>query len=163
MTTTTTPALSVRQPWAWLILHAGKDIENRTWRTRYRGPLLIHASKAIDTVAYLATYDAKVHHVTPPDALRTCVEALNRLTPWPRDPAPTGALVGVVDLVGVHNQLGCHGVHTINETPLCSPWAECHPDYGAWHWRLANPRTFAEPIPCRGYPGLFRPKVEVPA
>jgi ASCH domain len=39
-------ALSIRQPWAWLILHAGKDIENRTWPTRFRGPVLIHASKA---------------------------------------------------------------------------------------------------------------------
>ena len=26
-------ALSIRQPWAWAILHAGKDIENRDWRT----------------------------------------------------------------------------------------------------------------------------------
>jgi hypothetical protein len=39
-------ALSVRQPWAWAIIHAGKDIENRTWRTHYRGPLFIHASLA---------------------------------------------------------------------------------------------------------------------
>ncbi len=36
-------ALSLRQPWAWLVFH-GKDIENRTWSTNYRGPLLIHAS-----------------------------------------------------------------------------------------------------------------------
>lgn len=32
-------ALSIRQPWAWLILHAGKDIENRVWQTRFRGEL----------------------------------------------------------------------------------------------------------------------------
>jgi ASCH domain len=38
------PALSVRQPWAHSIIHLGKDVENRTWRTHYRGPLLIHAS-----------------------------------------------------------------------------------------------------------------------
>jgi len=37
-------ALSVRQPWAHLIIHHGKDIENRSWRTSYRGPILIHAS-----------------------------------------------------------------------------------------------------------------------
>ena len=38
-------ALSIRQPWAWAILHAGKRIENRDWRScHYRGPLLIHAS-----------------------------------------------------------------------------------------------------------------------
>ena len=38
------PALSVRQPWAWLIVNGLKDIENRSWRTHYLGPLLIHAS-----------------------------------------------------------------------------------------------------------------------
>ena len=35
--------LTVKQPWAWAILHAGKDIENRTWARKYRGPLAIHA------------------------------------------------------------------------------------------------------------------------
>jgi hypothetical protein len=38
--------LSVRQPWAALIVSGHKDIENRTWSTRYRGPVLIHASQA---------------------------------------------------------------------------------------------------------------------
>lgn len=38
-------ALSVRQPWAWLIFNAGKDVENRDWPTSVRGPVLIHASK----------------------------------------------------------------------------------------------------------------------
>lgn len=37
-------ALSVRQPWAWLIVNGFKNVENRTWRTQYRGPLVIHAS-----------------------------------------------------------------------------------------------------------------------
>lgn len=37
-------ALSVRQPWAWMIIHGHKRIENRTWKTYYRGPLLIHAA-----------------------------------------------------------------------------------------------------------------------
>ena len=45
-------ALSIRQPWAWLILHAGKDTENRTWRTQYRGPILIHAAKTLDEEGY---------------------------------------------------------------------------------------------------------------
>ena len=34
----------IRQPWAWLIVHGFKDIENRSWTTRYRGTLLIQAS-----------------------------------------------------------------------------------------------------------------------
>lgn len=37
--------LSIRQPWAWLIVNGHKDIENRNWSTVYRGPLLLHAGK----------------------------------------------------------------------------------------------------------------------
>ena len=36
--------LSIIQPWASAIAFAGKDIENRSWRTHYRGPIAIHAS-----------------------------------------------------------------------------------------------------------------------
>jgi hypothetical protein len=41
-------AISVRQPWADAIVWHGKTIENRTWNTGYRGPLLIHAAKLPD-------------------------------------------------------------------------------------------------------------------
>lgn len=37
-------ALSIRQPWAWAILNAGKNIENRPRRFNYRGPICLHAS-----------------------------------------------------------------------------------------------------------------------
>jgi hypothetical protein len=40
------PILTVRQPWASAIFHAGKDIENRVWPTDYRGRLWIHAGLA---------------------------------------------------------------------------------------------------------------------
>jgi hypothetical protein len=39
----------IRQPWEWVILHGSKDIENRTWATRYRGTLLIQASASRPT------------------------------------------------------------------------------------------------------------------
>lgn len=39
--------LSIAQPWASAIAFAGKDIENRSWRTHYRGPLAIHASGTV--------------------------------------------------------------------------------------------------------------------
>jgi hypothetical protein len=41
-------ALSIRQPWCHHILYDGKDIENRSWATRFRGAVLIHASKGVD-------------------------------------------------------------------------------------------------------------------
>jgi hypothetical protein len=44
-------ALSIQQPWAGLIACGMKDIENRSWRTDFRGPVLIHAGKAIDREA----------------------------------------------------------------------------------------------------------------
>lgn len=40
-------ALSIRQPWAWLIVNGHKDIENRDWSTSYRGQVLIHAGKTM--------------------------------------------------------------------------------------------------------------------
>jgi hypothetical protein len=55
--------LSVKNPWAYLIIYGFdfgapmggfkiKDVENRTWETKYRGPLLIHASKNFDRDAW---------------------------------------------------------------------------------------------------------------
>lgn len=45
-------ALSLRQPWAWAVLHAGKTIENRRWNTRFRGEFLIHAAKGMTNDEY---------------------------------------------------------------------------------------------------------------
>lgn len=49
-----TLALSIRQPWAYLIVHAAKDVENREWPTRVRGRVLIHASKEMTKADYQA-------------------------------------------------------------------------------------------------------------
>ncbi len=50
-------ALSVRQPWAWAIIYASKDIENRSWQAvnhglRQRGRIAIHASKGMTREEY---------------------------------------------------------------------------------------------------------------
>ena len=45
--------LSIRQPWAHLITQGSKNIENRKWPTKYRGPFLVHASLNIDKQACL--------------------------------------------------------------------------------------------------------------
>jgi len=41
--------ISIRQPWATLIASGAKDVENRTWPTKYR-PLLVHAAKRSDDI-----------------------------------------------------------------------------------------------------------------
>lgn len=48
----TITVLSVRQPWAWLLCEGLKNVENRNWRTNYRGELYIHAGKSFDWDAF---------------------------------------------------------------------------------------------------------------
>lgn len=66
-------ALAIRQPWAWLIINAGKDVENRSRRTHLRGRILVHAAKGMTVEEY---EDAKafaescgVHNLPPMDQL----------------------------------------------------------------------------------------------
>ena len=42
----TMKAISIKQPWAWLIISGYKTVENRKWYTAHRGDILIHASKS---------------------------------------------------------------------------------------------------------------------
>lgn len=50
-------ALSVKQPWAWLLVRGLKDVENRSWATRFRGRVLIHASKGMTRKYYEEVQD----------------------------------------------------------------------------------------------------------
>jgi hypothetical protein len=78
-------ALSVRQPFAHLIVHGYKDIENRPWQVKYRGRLLIHASRTV------AAFDPKDLYDFGFD------EEFIRSLYGPH--IPIGALVGEADLV----------------------------------------------------------------
>lgn len=49
--------LSIRQPWAWLIVNGQKDIENRNWPTKLRGKILVHASKGMTRDEYYSARD----------------------------------------------------------------------------------------------------------
>ncbi len=48
MNETNFPALSIRQPWAELIMQGRKTLEIRSWQADYRGPLWIHAGLHVD-------------------------------------------------------------------------------------------------------------------
>ena len=71
-------AISLKQPWAALVVAGLKTIEVRTWPTKRRGPILIHASKTIDErpEGWL--------HIATPELKRTA--------------ALLGGIVGAVDL-----------------------------------------------------------------
>lgn len=132
-------ALTVRQPWAWAIVHGTKDVENRTRNVAgsYRGPVAIHAALIEDETAY---YDDQIK------------AALGRVDDsWVlEEQLATGAFLGVVDLVGVHLPSSC----ARRTGGLCSWWAQplVH------HLEVRNPRPLAKPIPARGRLGLWTPE-----
>lgn len=77
-------ALSVRQPWAWLIIYGGKDVENRDWFTRVRGRFFVHASKGCTQVEYDSAFDF--------------CRARNLMLPPPLRQLQRGGIVGSVEI-----------------------------------------------------------------
>ena len=88
-------AISIRQPWAWAIINAGKDIENRDWSTKFRGRFCIHAAKNVtwsewDDALFFMMGNMDVHPPLRVDIAKggivgtaeivDCVEASN--SPW---------------------------------------------------------------------------------
>ena len=81
-------ALSIRQPWAWLIIHGGKDIENRSWHTKFRGRFLVHAAKGM-------TKQECLHAANYAQALGVNVPPTNELL--------RGGIIGSVELIDCVN------------------------------------------------------------
>jgi ASCH domain len=104
--------LTIRQPWASLVISGIKTVENRSWNTNYRGELIIHAGLGIDrdAPAFVVSIGAEL----------------------PED-LPAGTILGTVRLVDV-------------VTDSDSPWAEA----GKFHWVLADPKPWTEPVPAKG-------------
>jgi len=90
-------ALTVRQPWAAHIIHSGKDVENRSQRTNYRGTVAIHAGLQLDKTQ--VAIDPTLAH----------------------EPLPRGAVIGTVDIVGCHHSDTCtsRGQHD-----ACTEWGQ---------------------------------------
>lgn len=118
-------ALTVRQPWAWLLMHGTKDIENRNWPTSIRGTVAIHAAKGMttaewhDAVEFVATFDEK---------LANCIPGPHLLV--------RGAIIGTMEL------RGC--VHRSD-----SPWFQ-----GPYGFRFDTPQP-CDPIEVRGALGFW--------
>lgn len=119
-------ALSIMQPWAWLIVNRHKAIENRDWPTRFRGPVAIHAGKKIDQFA-ARDVQSCIHPVTG--------DAADWDT-WIEDGKGLGGIVGIADIVD------CISASS-------NPWF-----VGRYGFVLANQRTIPF-IPVRGALGFF--------
>lgn len=125
---TSLKALTIRQPWAWLILHGGKDVENRTWPPAEYGPLLIHAGKS-----WAQGMIGSCQQSNKPGSF---------LLGGEEHSYPLGLVRGAV--VGIVRVWAC-------EQASVSPWAES----GMWHWHLCDPLAFSEPVFWRGRQRLF--------
>jgi hypothetical protein len=120
--------ITLRQPWAWAIVYAGKDIENRATNIAgtYRSALAIHAGRTVDEEALAVFRDT--YGVPRPEMMDL-----------------RGVVLGVTTLDDQHQPHLDYG--------RCGFWAQ--PD--AWHLRLGETRPLAQPIPARGALGLWRP------
>lgn len=87
-------ALSIRQPWAWLIIAGFKPVENRSQASQIRGGFLIHAGRAMDDEAHAALMAGR-HPVTgEPSKLRLVYP------PVRGESFKLGGFVGVAELTG---------------------------------------------------------------
>lgn len=120
-------ALSIRQPWTWAILHAGKRVENRTWpapESAIGETIAIHAGRSYDHEG------------------RAWIEqTLGRYVPLCK--SARGAIVGTARLAA------CERITGILRRDL-TPW-HC----GPWCWALDDVRPLSEPVPCKGRLGLW--------
>ena len=71
--------LTIKQPWATLIMQGYKRFEFRSWQTKYRGDLLIHAGKGIDKEAIITLQESSsilntVCQYFPVDSMQTYLQ-----------------------------------------------------------------------------------------
>ena len=142
-------ALSIKQPWAWLICAGYKDIENRTWRigrNPRHGPyssyhqanftvelpcrIYVHAGKKVDNEGAIWLWDFQEQL-----RIKSCMpQWVDICNSWKES-----AIVGEVDI-------------TDCITESHSPWFS-----GPYGFVLSNPSLYEKPIPCRGQLGFFEP------
>ena len=124
-------AISIKQPWAYLIAAGIKDIENRTWKCpqKYIGQrILIHASAKPAKIDFEINGQATVMEIQLSSALNKCDE--NGLF---------SAIIGSVEIADcVVNHTSIWAEKTNLPEQLSN---EC-----IWNWVLANPILFDEPI-----------------
>lgn len=76
--------LSIQQPWAWAIVEGHKRVENRTWTTKHRGAVLIHAGVNVRGPGDFESL-RREHHLRAPS----------------RSEIDRGCIVGVAELIDV--------------------------------------------------------------
>lgn len=120
--------LTIRQPWATLIMQGDKRFEFRSWQTKYRGELLIHAGKGIDK------------------------EAVNRLEKYLPKDLPLGKILGKVTLVDCIRMSPEFKEELLKENSDIYTKSSFKENFG---WQLENIQVFDVPIDAVGHLSLW--------
>lgn len=144
--------LSLLQPWASLVVMGEKKIETRSWNTKYRGPLLIHASKKYTREQMRLGEVFNMNH----GAGLGFTEDL-----------PVGQIIGKVELMHVVESEFCFkgNEFELNGQKWCLTEKElAFGDYsaGRYGWLLSNPILFKTGIPVNGSLGLWEYNDQIP-
>ena len=146
-------AITVYPVWAWAIVNGRKRVENRTWWTHHRGPLLVHAA-ADSPAARRSDVEA-----------RKALEAAGVKIP-PDEKIARGAIIGMVEVIdalryaprnSAPRRLVQENLPNLLFPPEIDP-EELATDplaVGPYCWILRHPLVFRPPIPFRGRQGLF--------
>jgi hypothetical protein len=128
--------LSLLQPWASLVVLGVKTIETRSWATRHRGKILIHASQGKAGSIFAEELPFKKY-----------IPDFNKLQ--------FGAIIGMVTIDKILRTED----FLLSDSQMDSLTFEekAFGDYssGRYGWLLSDPVEFKEPIPARGMPGLW--------
>jgi hypothetical protein len=132
-------ALSIRQPWAYLICKGLKDVENRSWSTEFRGRIYIHTGLKFDKYGF----DKITGQFSPVDIKTKMI----LLATFIKGAFTLGAIIGEVDIVN------CRYRFPEENDNLYSVWHEP----GRYGFILANPVFYEHPLPCKGRLRFFEP------
>ena len=136
-------AITIKQPWATLIALGEKKFETRSWATKHRGPLAIHAGKSIDKEAC-------------EDSWIKGVLAEHGITSWKQ--LPTGVVLATTELIDCHKVGATIGHASVLESGTIVLGLEvAFGDYtkGRFAWELTNLQVLAEPVPAKGQLSLW--------
>ena len=155
-------ALSIKQPWSWLICRGYKDIENRDWATAFRGRIYVHAGKNADSRTGFAEALAMLK-VAWPNEWET---AWSQFWRWYQGRVG-GSIIGEVDIVrclrrgNSSDEIPGHGPSIGDQQADMEIMRKEVPEYfspwftGPYGFVLANPILYEKPIPYRGQLRFF--------
>lgn len=134
-------AITIKQPWATLIALGEKKFETRSWQTKYRGPIAIHAGKSIDKEACKD---------------REIAAALNKHGIIISD-LPTGSVVAIGELSGCYKVIEDFGDSAYTSGPVIRSDEYPFGDYteGRYAWKLEHVKALDEPLKAKGQLSLW--------